>query len=219
MTRLTPIVSLRHHVHLMLFASGCAAVQMMPLDSFAASPAEAEVRAAEAEAKGLQQHLNEARLVNRKIEKRCKAYGLTADLIAGRRDTPPNVQLVEDTVVRLGEEPVTLDNRADGKRLIWQKWVALKGGRRYRVRARIGISEITGTQNFKFGMMVTRPGQEPFWPDAFVGGSPFAEKEVCFDYFCPEGGGNLFVIGFETGKGVAVFRDVRFNEVSEKLPN
>jgi len=182
-----------------------------------AAPTEAEVRAAEAEARSLQQGLNEARLVNLKIEKRRKAYDFTADLIAGRRETPPTLQLVERTVLRLCEEPVTLDNRVDGKRLIWQKWVSLKGGRRYRVRARIGIGEISGTRNFKFGMMVTRPGQEPIWPDAFVGGSPFAEKEVSFDYFCPVGGSNLFVIGFETGKGVAVFRDVRFNEVIEEL--
>lgn len=180
-------------------------------------PTEDAVRAAEAEAKSLQQELTDARHANRKLAKRREAFGITADLISGRRATPPTLQVVEKEVLRLCEKPVTLDNRADGSRLIWNKWVTLKDGCRYRVRAKIGIREISGTKNFKYGMMVTRPGKDCDWPAAFVGGAPFDEREISFDYFCPVGGRGLFVIGFESGKGVAEFHDVRFCELKEVL--
>lgn len=173
---------------------------------------EAEVRVAEAEAKALQKQVADVRENVRRLEGRREALTVTADLIVGRRDAPAVRQTVEKDVLRLCEEPVTLDNRADGKAQVWKKWLTLDGGRKYRVRAKIAIGEIKGTQNFKFGMLVSTPGRDCGWPAAFVGGQPFAEKEISFDYFAPEDSGNLLLIGFESGTGVATFRDVRVSE-------
>ncbi len=177
---------------------------------------EAEVRAAEAEAKALQKQVADVRENARRLEGRREALSVTADLMSGRRDTPPVKRLVETPVLNLCAEPVTLDNRADGKKQIWEKWLTLEGGKSYRVSAKLAISEIKGTTNFKFGMMVTVPGKPTSWPDAFVGGQPFAEKEISFDYFAPQDSGNLLLIGFESGTGVATFRDVRVSELARQ---
>ena len=177
---------------------------------------EAEVRAAEAEAKALQKQVADVRENVRRLEGRREALSVTADLIAGRRDTPPVKKLVATPVLNLCAEPVTLDNRADGTSQIWKQWLKIEGGKTYRVSMKLAIDEITGTKNFKFGMMVQAPGKETSWPDAFVGGQPFAEKEISFDYFAPQDSGNLLLVGFESGTGVATFRDVRVSELERK---
>jgi hypothetical protein len=178
---------------------------------------EAAVREAEAEAKALQRQLSELQDKNRVLAKRAMVLNTTADLISGRRDQPPVLQVVEHKVCSLGENPVTLDNRANGEPQVWKKWLSIEDGRRYRVRAKIEIQEISETKNFKFGMMVSAPGRKTDWPAAFIGGKPFKEKEVAFDFFCPQGGSCLFIIGFESGKGVATFRDVTVYELKEEL--
>ena len=177
---------------------------------------EAEVRAAEAEAKALQKQVADVRENVRRLEGRREALSVTADLIAGRRAAPPAKRLVETPVLNLCAEPVTLDNRADGTAQVWKQWLKLEGGKTYRVRAKLAIDEITGTKNFKFGMMVQTLGKNTSWPDAFVGGQPFAEKEISFDYFAPQDSGNLLLIGFESGTGVATFRDVCVSELERK---
>ncbi len=177
---------------------------------------EAEVRAAEAEAKALQKQVADVRENVRRLEGRREALSVTADLIAGRRDTPPVKKLVATPVLNLCAEPITLDNRADGRKKIWSKWLKVEGGKTYRVGMKLALTEIKGTKNFKFGMMVTVPGKETSWPDAFVGGQPFAEKEIFFDYFAPQDSGNLLFIGFESGTGVATFRDVCVSELVRK---
>lgn len=183
-----------------------------------AAPTEMEVRSLEQSAREAQVKLANLQKENRLLAEREKALCFTADLISGRRNAPPKRQIVEKEVLRFCEEPVTLDNRTTGKKMVYQKWLQpLKCGVRYRVHAKLEIKEIRGTGNFKFGMMVPRPGQEPDWPTADVGGQPLAERDVAFDYFLPEGGSNLFLIGFETGKGLAVFHDVRFCELTEEL--
>jgi len=194
-----------------------AAVVCTCLRAADAVPSEMEVRAAEAAARKAETELAEARAANRLLVRRETALRTTAELMDGTRATPPTLQIEEKEVVRLATEPVTLDNRADGKRAIWSQWLKLTGNRRYRVYVKLAIAEISGTQNFKFGMMVPRVGQSTDWPAAAVGGLPFAEKELHVDYFMPEGASNLFVLGFETGKGRATFRDVRVCELTEVL--
>lgn len=176
-------------------------------------PTEAEVRVAEAEAKALQKEVYDARENVRRLEGRREALSVTADLIAGRRDEPPVRKVVEKETLRLCEEPVTLDNRADGKPQVWKKWLTLDGGKKYRVRAKLAIREIRGTQNFKFGMLVSAPGKDAVWPAASIGGQPFDEKEVSFVYFAPPDSKSLLLIGFESGTGEATFRDVRVCEL------
>lgn len=195
--------------------TGVAAVCLMCGAAAVAAevPTEAEVRVAEAEAKALQREVSDVRENVRRLEGRREALSVTADLIAGRRDAPPVRTVVEKETLRLCETPVTLDNRADGKPQVWKKWLTLAGGKKYRVRAKLAIREIQGTQNFKFGMMVSIPGKDTSWPAASIGGQPFDEKEVSFDYFAPADSSSLLLIGFESGTGEATFRDVRICEL------
>ncbi len=181
------------------------------------APSEMEVRAAEAECRAAEAKLSDLRADNRLMRTRIETLNTTADLMTGRRSAPPKMQIVENEVLRFAEKGETLDNRATGKHCIYDKWLSLKGGKKYRVKVLLAVDEISDTKNFKLGMMVSIPGKDSQWPAAFIGGSPFAEKEVSFDYYCPEGAGNLFVLGFETGKGVARFRDVRFYELKEVM--
>ena len=180
-------------------------------------PTEAEVREVEAEARSLERDLADVRAENHVLERKREALSVTADLMSGRRTEPPRRQLAERTVLNLCEQPVTLDNRASGKAEVYKKWLKLPSGRRYRVRTKLEIREISGTKKFKFGAMVTQPGKPPNWPAASVGDQPFAEKELFFDFFCPEEGQALFLLGFESGRGLAVFRDVRVSELTEEL--
>lgn len=190
----------------LLFAAGCPA-----------APAEVEVREVEAKARKLERELSDIRAENRVLEGRREALSVTAELISGRRTEPPRKQVVEKPVLNLCEQPVTLDNRESGKAEVYKRWLKLPSGRRYRVRTKLEIREIADTKNFKFGAMVTQPGKSPDWPAASVGDQPFAEKELFFDFFCPEEGQTLLLLGFESGKGLAVFRDVRVSELTEEL--
>jgi len=178
---------------------------------------ESEVRDVEEAARKLERELSDVRAENRVLETKREALGITTDLMSGRRTEPPRKQVVERVVLRFCEQPVTLDNRTTGKVEVYKKWLDLPAGKRYRVRAMLEIREISGTGNFKFGAMVTRSGTSPDWPAAGIGGQPVAEREVHFDCFCPEGGNVLFLLGFESGKGVATFHDVRVCELTEVL--
>lgn len=178
---------------------------------------ESEVIEAEIEARRIVRSVEKVRDENRALEARQMALSTTADLIAGRRETPPPKRLVATEVLRLCEKAVTVDNRATGKPGVFKKGLTLKGGRRYRVQAQIEIREITDTKSFKFGMMVQKKGRPTQWPSANVGGQPMSEREVGFDFFCPEGATCLLLVGFETGKGVAVIRDVHVSEIAEAL--
>lgn len=180
-------------------------------------PTEVEVREVEAAARALERELADVRAENHVLERKREALSVTADLMSGRRIEPPRRQLVEKPVLNLCEQPVTLDNRESGKAEVYKKWLKLPSGRRYRVHTKLEIREISGTKNFKFGAMVTQPAKSPDWPAASVGDQPFAEKELFFDFFCPEEGQALLLLGFESGKGLAVFRDVRVSELTEEL--
>ena len=190
----------------LLFAAGCPA-----------APAEVEVREVEAKARKLERELSDIRAENRVLEGRREALSVTAELISGRRTEPPRKQVVEKPVLNLCEQPVTLDNRESGKAEVYKRWLELPSGRRYRVRAKLEIREIAATKKFKFGAMVKEPGKSANWPTASVGAQTFAEKDLSFDFFCPEEGQALLLIGFESGKGLAVFRDVRVCELAEEL--
>jgi len=176
---------------------------------------EAEVRRAEARARAVEMRLDDVRSANRLMRKRSETLAVTADLISGRRASPPRSCVTEREVARLCETPVTIDNRSTGERKLYEKWVSLKGGRTYRATGRLEVREISGTQNLKFGAMVPRRSKSTEWPDAFIGGSPFAEKEVSFSFYLADDGGVLILVGFENGKGLAVLRDLRILEVSE----
>ena len=143
------------------------------------------------------------------------AFATEADLISGRRSSPPEMTLVEREVQRPFEGKKVLDNRADGRAMVEKSWLKLPGTGHYRVRARIAIHEISGTKNFKFGCMVSTKGAGTKWPAAFVGGAPFAEKELSFDFDFPEDASALLLVGFESGKGLAEFGDVTVSRVEE----
>ncbi len=214
---------MRHHILIVAVAllsvlpGSMAETPMAVADDPQAGPTEAEVEEAEAEARELEKALSDIRSENRVLEERRKALSVTADLMRGLRDVPPEDKVAEKTVLVLCEQPVALDNRETGEATVFKKWLNLPSGRNYRVRARLEIREISGTDNFKFGMMVPRPGGRTDWPAARIGGQPFAEREVQFDFHLPEDGTALFLMGFEKGKGVASFRDVRVSELM-KVP-
>jgi hypothetical protein len=195
----------------------CIAFTVVQVFTASSSPTESDVRAVEAELMRLERELSDVRAENRLLETRQKALGITADLMSGRRTVPPLKQTVEKLVLCLCEQPIILDNRATGEAEVWKRWLELTGGRRYRVRATLAVDEISGTGNFKFGAMVTQPGKSPKWPAADIGGQPISERVVYFDFFCPEGGSVLLLIGFETGKGLSSFSDVRISELAEVL--
>lgn len=190
-------------------------ISMIQLATGAAVPTESAVLKAESEAKALAETLAEVRRENKVLETRCETLKVTADLISGRRSSPPEMTLVEREVQRPFEGKKVLDNRADGRAMVEKSWLKLPGTGHYRVRARIAIHEISGTKNFKFGCMVPTKGAGTKWPAAFVGGAPFAEKELSFDFDFPEDASALLLVGFESGKGLAEFGDVTVSRIEE----
>ena len=178
---------------------------------------ETEVRASEERAKHLSVKLANARQENRMLEVRHEALMTTAELVSGERKTPPKQVLEEYEVLRPFGAGRTLDNRLSGKQLVAKEWLKLPHPGRYRAKARLTLKESKGLKNFKFGCMISGSGIKTRWPAASVGRVPFPEREVSFDFDVPQDSNALLLIGFESGMGLAEFRDVRVFELNEVM--
>ena len=182
-----------------------------------AAVTETEVRAVEEKAKHLSVQLVNIRQENRMLESRCEALMTTAELISGERTTPPKRLLEETEVLRPFGTGRTLDNRSSGKQLVAKEWLNLSHPGRYRAKARLALKDAKGLKNFKFGCMISGSGIKTRWPAAPIGRVPFPEREVSFDFDVPQDSNVLLLIGFESGTGLAEFRDVRICELKEVM--
>lgn len=149
------------------------------------------------------------------LESRCEALMTTAELISGGRKVPPKRILEETEVLRPFGAGRTLDNRSSGRQLVAKERLKLSHSGRYRAKVRLALKEAKGLKNFKFGCMITGAGIKTRWPAASVGRAPFPEREVSFDFDVPQDSNVLLLIGFESGTGLAEFRDVRICELKE----
>ena len=195
----------------------CACCTAAVSAAVGAALTEADVKSAEEESKRLSAELDAFRQENRMLELKREALATTAELISGERKSPPKQVLEEVEVLQPFGTGRTLDNRSSGEPLVAKERLRLPRPGRYRAKASLTLKESKGLKNFKFGCMITGAGIKTRWPAALVGGTPFAEREMSFDFDVPPDSSVLLLIGFESGTGLAEFRDVRIFELKEAL--
>lgn len=195
----------------------CACCAAVVSAAVGAALTEVDVKSTEEEAKRISAELAALRQENRMLEVRREALATTAELIAGERKSPPKPVVEEVEVRRPFGAGRVLDNRASGEPLVAKEWLKQLHPGRYRAKARLTLKEAKDLRNFKFGCMIPVPGSGTRWPAALVGGTPFAEREMSFDFDVPPDSCVLLLIGFESGTGLAEFRDVRICELKETL--